>query len=99
MSYLPVAARYWARTSAGIRPRSLTSRSCALAQMRTSMLLTPLVGALRPFWVARVVPVTLSVPKTSSAQVRGAVGRGGAVPGFGGAVAGFLREALPAARS
>ena len=56
---MPAAPWYWARTSAGARPRFLTCRPCALAQVRMSVLVAPSAGVLRPLWVVRVVPATL----------------------------------------
>ena len=48
MMWFPVAALNLITSSAGIRPRSLTSMPCALAHARTSVVLGPVAGALRP---------------------------------------------------
>ena len=47
-AYFPVAALNLTASSAGTRPRSLTSMPWALAYSRTSVVFGPLVGALRP---------------------------------------------------
>jgi len=52
-SYLPVAALYLVTTSAGIRPRSLISMSCARAHSRISAAFRPPAGALRPLRAGR----------------------------------------------
>jgi hypothetical protein len=58
--YLPVAARYFAITSLGIRPRSLTSMPSALAHSRISVLLIPSTAVFRPLRAAgRVGPPAL----------------------------------------
>ena len=56
--YCPVAALNLATSSAGTRPRSLTSMPCALAHSRTSVLSTPPAGALRsaPGWPPGTAP-------------------------------------------
>src|SRR6266700_1449939 len=51
--YLPVAALNLVTTSAGIRPRSLISMSCALAHSRISAAFRPPAGALRTLRAGR----------------------------------------------
>jgi len=48
VAYLPFAASYCATMSAGMRPRSLTSRSRSLAQLRISLFLASFALVLRP---------------------------------------------------
>lgn len=61
VAYLPFAASYCATMSAGMRPRSLTSRSRSLAQLRISLFLASFALVLRPR-VGR--PPDLSRPET-----------------------------------
>lgn len=56
--YFPVAALNWAMSSAGIRPRSLTSRPWLLAQSRTWVLSAPAAAGLRWLRAERRAPVT-----------------------------------------
>jgi hypothetical protein len=57
--YFSVAALNLIMSSAGTRPRSLTSMPCALAHSRTSVVFSPFACALRPVWDGRrALPLT-----------------------------------------
>jgi hypothetical protein len=56
-SYCPVAAWNLTTSSAGTRPRSLTSMPCALAHSRTSVLSGPDFGVLRPLRAGPRLPL------------------------------------------
>jgi hypothetical protein len=57
--YFPVAALNLTTSSAGTRPRSLTSMPWVLAHSRTSVVFSPFVGALRPLRAGRRVALPI----------------------------------------
>ena len=64
VAYLPFSASYCATISAGMRPRSLTSRSRSLAQLRISLLLASFAAVLRTRAGRPADPVTLRAALT-----------------------------------
>jgi hypothetical protein len=66
--YRPAAALNLTTSSAGTRPRSLTSMPCVLAHSRTSVVFSPFAGAVRPLRAGRLMPAPTRRKRSGSVR-------------------------------